>query len=367
MRKFLSLFLSILFILFVSCGQQTVEESKIQVIKNRQPLAVQKIEIPSMLESYRFVHLKSFDGQNAVFTIDREETVGDSVFASETAKIAVYDVLSESIVHVVALDMPGYRVSDAVKTGDNLYFIAWNALTLMEGLYFNNGLENQLIKEFSIATSADYSCFQILNNEIILIRNNGTFDNYDYEFFKVDENGVESIGNFKQQNSGVASVLEYDGADFTVYEIDTSEEEYINFNLWKGDNKERIFRIADEHGHSLELLQDVFVHPIDSIDNNGQYKMMAVADLKTKNVTEIGMIQGGFLGSYKNKGLMYTYGQSDEQILIFEYEDGNLYITPLDIDVSGKNSQSYYMTENNALIKAGTVFETDFELYLLKY
>ena len=118
----------------------------------------------------------------------------------------------------------------------------------------------------------------------------------------------------------------------------------------------------------------MFIHPVDSLDNENAYKMMAVTDLESKNVTEIGMMQGSFLGSFENKGLMYTYGKSEEKIYLYEVNEGVLEITPVDIDVTGMNNQSYYMTKNNALMSIGKIslegtdlIEGDKQWYLLEY
>lgn len=373
MKRIISLFLIfIATISFVSCSKAEKVE-KIEVVRNQQPLTAQKIELPLELQGYKYVYLKSFDGQYAVFTVEREETIGDDSFAGDTGRIAVYDVLTEKVVHLVNLNMPGFKVGSAVKQGENLYFTAYNRVDFTEYVNVNNGLGNIAIDADSIDESYNYSRLYKDGDNIFLIKSKGEIGNTEYDIFLLNGNSFDSVCGFEP----TGNIIEFRGLENgqpVIYETDISDEENIYFNVYKGDEKKTIFSLKNEHTHSFVQLENMFIHPVDSLDNENAYKMMAVTDLESKNVTEIGMMQGGFLGNFENKGIMCTYGKSREQVCLYEAKDGVLEITPVDIDVTGMNNQSYYMTKNNALMSIGKIslegadlIEGDKHWYLLEY
>ena len=362
---------AVMLLSLAACGQAQpqTETAKINVVTARQPLSAQKIELPSKLQGYKNIYLRSFDGENAVFTIDTDDEI-----TGKTVRIVAFDVETSDITHVVSLDMPVGKVNSAVKVGDRLYFNIWFADSMTEKLYVNNGLENILISEFEVSTMVDYSKLQLIEDKLLYLKNHGSYDNFDYEFFEVNDEELVSVYKHKQEYESFIEITDYKDGVFTLSEIDLSDKDIIYFNTIKGQDKQTVFSLDGKNGHSFAKLDNVIIHPVDSIDNSINYKMMAVTDLETKNVTEIGQMHGGFFGNYKNKGLMYTYNESPEQILLFEAVDDTLTITPLDIDVVGKNNHNYFMTENNALLKISTldVVDTDWvesgmKLYIIEY
>ena len=373
MKRIISLFLIfIATISFVSCSKAEKVE-KIEVVRNQQPLTAQKIELPLELQGYKYVYLKSFDGQYAVFTVEREETIGDDSFAGDTGRIAVYDVLTEKVVHLVNFNMPGFKVGSAVKQGENLYFTAYNRVDFTEYVNVNNGLGNIAIDADSIDESYNYSRLYKDGDNIFLIKSKGEIGNTEYDIFLLNGNSFDSVCGFEP----TGNIIEFRGLENgqpVIYQTDISDEENIYFNVYKGDEKKTIFSLKKEHTHSFVQLENMFIHPVGSLDNENAYKMMAVTDLESKNVTEIGMMQGGFLGNFENKGIMFTYGESPERIYLYEAKDNVLEITPIDIDVKGMNNQSYYMTKNNALMSIGKIslegtdlIEGGKQWYLLEY
>ena len=373
MRKIISLLMFfIMTASIVACGGHEKTE-KIEIVRNSQPLTAKRIELPLEVQGYKYVYLKSFDGQYAVFTVEREETIGQDSYAGDTGRVAVYDVLAEKVVHLVNLNMPGFKVSSAVKQGENLYFTAYNRVDFTEYVNVNNGLGNIAIDADSIDESYNYSRLYKDGDNIFLIKSKGEIGNTEYDIFLLNGNSFDSVCGFEP----TGNIIEFRGLENgqpVIYETDISDEENIYFNIYKGDEKKTIFSLKNEHTNSFVQLENIFIHPVDSLDNENAYKMMAVTDLESKNVTEIGMMQGSFLGSFENKGLMYTYGKSREQVCLYEAKDGVLEITPVDVDVTGMNNQSYYMTKNNALMSIGKIslegtdlIEGDKHWYLLEY
>lgn len=374
MKKIISLVMAFIMMLSASgCGgaepQSETQERKINIEMVQQPVSAQKIELPSNLQGYKNIYLRSFDGENAVFTIDT-----DGEFMARTARIVVFDVIKDNVTHMVGINMPNGKVNSAVKKGDKLYFNIWFADSMTEKLYVNNGLENILISESEISTMVDYSRLQLMGDKLLYLKNHGSFDNFDYEFFEVNNEELVSVYTHKQEYESFIEIEDYSNGEFTLNEIDLSDKEKLTFNTIKGNDKQTVFSLSGENGHSFAKLDNVIIHPVNSLENDNAYKMMAVTDFKNKSVTEIGMMQGGFFGDVKDKGLMYTYGESPEQILLFEADDDTLKITPIDIDVTGKNSHSYFMTENNALLKISTLnvvdtdwIESEMELYIIEY
>lgn len=374
MKKIISLLMGFIMMLSASgCGgaepQSETQERKINIEMVQQPVSAQKIELPSNLQGYKNIYLRSFDGENAVFTIDT-----DDEFMARTARIVVFDVIKDNVTHMVGINMPNGKINSAVKKGDKLYFNIWFADSMTEKLYVNNGLENILISESEISTMVDYSRLQLMGDKLLYLKNHGSFDNFDYEFFEVNNEELVSVYTHKQEYESFIEIEDYSNGEFTLNEIDLSDKDKLTFNTIKGNDKQTVFSLSGENGHSFAKLDNVIIHPVNSLENDNAYKMIAVTDFKNKSVTEIGMMQGGFFGDVKDKGLMYTYGESPEQILLFEADDDTLKITPIDIDVTGKNSHSYFMTENNALLKISTlnVVDTDWiesgmELYIIEY
>ena len=374
MKKIISLLMGFIMMLSASgCGgaepQSETQERKINIEMVQQPVSAQKIELPSNLQGYKNIYLRSFDGENAVFTIDT-----DDEFMARTARIVVFDVIKDNVTHMVGINMPNGKINSAVKKGDKLYFNIWFADFMTEKLYVNNGLENILISESEISTMVDYSRLQLMGDKLLYLKNHGSFDNFDYEFFEVNNEELVSVYTHKQEYESFIEIEDYSNGEFTLNEIDLSDKDKLTFNTIKGNDKQTVFSLSGENGHSFAKLDNVIIHPVNSLENDNAYKMIAVTDFKNKSVTEIGMMQGGFFGDVKDKGLMYTYGESPEQILLFEADDDTLKITPIDIDVTGKNSHSYFMTENNALLKISTlnVVDTDWiesgmELYIIEY
>ena len=357
----------------VACGQETVNDRKIEIVRNEQPLSAKKVDLPLEVQGYKYVGMKSFDGQYAVFTVEREENIGSDSYAGDTGRIVVYDVLAEKVVHFVNLNMYGYKVGDAVKQGDKLYFTAYNRLDFTENLYVNDGLENTVIETSVLDERANFIRLYKYEDNIFLMKSKGEIGNTGYGIFQLNGNNLDSVCGFEP----TGNIIEFCGIEDgqpVISEIDLTYSDNYYFNIYKGDDKQTVFSLKKEHGNSFAQLGNLFIHSVDSFDNENAYKMMAVTDLETKNVTEIGMMQGGFLGNYKNKGLMHTYGESEEQISLYEAKDGVLEITPVDIDVTGMNNQAYYMAENNALIKTGkfsfegtNLIESDEQWYLIEY
>lgn len=373
MRKIISLLMFFIMVVsFVGCGGQEKAE-KIEIVRNSQPLTAQKIELPLELQGYKYVYLKSFDGQYAVFTVEREETIGEDSHAGDTGRIVVYDVTAKRVAHLTNLNMPDFKVGSAVKQGENLYFTAYNRIDLTEYVFVNDGLGNIAIDADSIDESYNYSRLYKDGDNIFLIKSKGEIGNTEYDIFLLNGNSFDSVCGFEP----TGNIIEFRGLENgqpVIYETDISDEENIYFNIYKGDEKQTIFSLKNEHTSSFVQLGNMFIHPVDSLDNENAYKMMAVTDLESKNVTEIGMLQGGFLGNFENKGIMCTYGESPERIYLYEAKDNVLEITPIDIDVKGMNNQSYYMAENNALIKTGkfsfegtNLIESDERWYLIEY
>jgi len=374
MRGFISIILSVIMVMnLVSCGQEVNETEKIKIERNEQPLTVRKIEIPIELQGYKYVYVKSFDGQYAVFTVERVENIGDESYAGDTGKIIVYDVLNENIVHFINLDINSGKVGSAVKKGDKLYYTLYNRLDLNEKVYENNGLENQLLYSNSLDQHSNFSRLSITDDKLYMICSKGEIGLAEYEFFALNEDEFKSVGVFKQESEGFAVFLGMKDGKPIVNSTVIGREE-ITFDRWIGDKKETVFRLKSELSHSYGQLDNMFIHPVESIDNDGRYNMMAVTDLNNKNVTEIGMMQGGFFDIYDNKGLMFTYGKSNEEIFLYEAKDNILEISPVNIDVKGMNNHSYYMTDKNAFMIINSIsFEnlnmvkSEHQWYLLEY
>ncbi len=365
MKKIISFIMAVVMaVSVVACGQENtqIEIPKTEIIHSNDILSAKKLEIPSKLQGYENVYLKNFDGQYAIFTID-----ADTKLVNETVRIIVYDVLNDSITQVVSPSLSGGQVNSVAKMGDKLYFNVWYRDSMKEELYVNDGFLNTLIQDFTLSTTADFSQLKIFGDKLCYIKNKGTFDNYDYEFYEVTDDKLVSVYNLQQQYNSLIEVEDYKDGVFTITEYDLKDEENLYVNILKGDEKETILTLKHEHGHSLAKLENMFIHPVDNVDNMNDYKWMAVTDLNTKEITPVAMMQGGFYDTYRNRGLMYLYGESTEQLLMFEENGNTLKVSLVDIDVKGKNRHSYFMTENNALLLVGTLSQQEFELYLLEY
>ncbi|MBR4035206.1 MAG: hypothetical protein IKJ05_00560 [Oscillospiraceae bacterium] len=369
MRKIISFILAVLIaVSMVACGQGAPAENKdIEIIRNRQPLKAEKLDLPLEIQGYKNVYLTDFDGQYAVFEIERERLIGKDRYVKECARIVVYDIVNKRTVHFANLDYPYGRVGGAVKDGDRLYYTVYYTADLKEELYVNDGLETRKLGEFVINSSADFSRLERVDDAIILTYNNGTFDNYNYRFDVLKDEKLEKAGEFKQKNPGFAEIEGYKDEKIIIRETEINDDGYIYFNRWTGEIKETVFKLADEHSHSCVQIDNMFIHPVDNPDNDGRYKMMAVTDIEDGNTTETGIVQGGFFGNRGNKAIMYQYGKSEEAIMMYEAGENTLTITPVEIDVSGKNYHKYFMTDDKAVLCIGVDGESDFELYLIEY
>ena len=120
MRKILSVLFLAAVLMLTACGPEAKKE--INVIKNEESVKPVQLSVPRELEGHMYVELMSFDGEYAVFRIDRAAVNENE---RETAEIVVYNVKSEKTVQYINLNLKKGLVTDAVKQGDWLYYVTY--------------------------------------------------------------------------------------------------------------------------------------------------------------------------------------------------------------------------------------------------
>ena len=100
MRKILSVLILAAVLMLTACGSEAKKE--INVIKNEESVKPVQLSVPRELEGHMYVELMSFDGEYAVFRIDRAAVNENE---RETAEIVVYNVKSEKTVQYINLNL----------------------------------------------------------------------------------------------------------------------------------------------------------------------------------------------------------------------------------------------------------------------